>query len=304
MPERRRDANESIPLVRWHMKGFHEQCLERYKELRLKNKAPISKMKEYAFPSIDDHQIPPEEFEQEGVLSKDASKVVMKCLYGARFVRFDLLWPIGDLARKVSKWTKACDRRLDRLMGYLQSTLDHGLEGFVGDAPQDCQVLAYCDASFADELATSKSTSGFFIAIVGPNTYMPINSFAKKQTAVSHSTTESEMVALEEGLRSEALQVLTFWEHAIQLFSEPTTDSAGDGGLGATDALRKGKKASYGCASATPDTVTDERYPGEETRARAGQVSPVLDVNDSSDNSPRKHPWRTRTSRRTRSTST
>ena len=30
-----------------------------------------SKLKEYAFPSIDDHQIPPEEFEKEGVLRKD-----------------------------------------------------------------------------------------------------------------------------------------------------------------------------------------------------------------------------------------
>ena len=47
---------------------------------------------------------------------------------------------------------------------------------------------------------------------------MPIKSFAKKQVAVSHSTTESEMVSLEEGLRTDALQVLTFWEHVVQLF--------------------------------------------------------------------------------------
>ena len=83
----------------------------------------------------------------------------MKCLYGARFVRFDLLWPIGDLARRISKWTKACDRRLDRLMAHLNTTLNHGLEGFVGDRLEECSVLAYCDASFADELATSKSLS-------------------------------------------------------------------------------------------------------------------------------------------------
>ena len=90
----------------------------------------------------------------------------------------------------------------------------------MGDAADQCHVLAYCDASFADDLQTSKSTSGLFIAIVGPNTFVPITSFAKRQTSVSHSTTESEMVALEEGLRSEALPILTFWEHATQLFSE------------------------------------------------------------------------------------
>ena len=182
------EPNQEVKKIRWHMKSFHSQCLERYQELRSKNGAS-TKLKEYAFPSIDDHQIPAEEFEEPGILNKDAAKVVMKCLYGARFVRFDLLWPIGDLARRISKWTKACDRRLDRLMGHLQTTLDHGLEGFVGDRIEDCSVLAYCDASFADELATSKSTSGFFICIVGPNTFMPINAFAKKQVTASHSTT-------------------------------------------------------------------------------------------------------------------
>ena len=52
---------------------------------------------------------------------------------------------------------------------------------------------------------------------------MPINAFAKKQVAVSHSTTESEMISLEEGLRTDALQVLTFWEYAVQIFCEPST---------------------------------------------------------------------------------
>ena len=104
-------------------------------------------------------------------------------------------------------------------MGHLKSTVNHGLEGFVGDPPQDCHVLAYCDASFADELATSKSTSGFFVAIVWANTFVPIGAFAKKQVAMSPLTTESEMVSLEEVLRTEALQILTFWEHIVQMFS-------------------------------------------------------------------------------------
>ena len=55
---------------------------------------------------------------------------------------------------------------------------------------------------------------------------MPINAFAKKQVAASHSTIESEMISLEEGLRTDALQVLTFWEHAVQLFCEPRKQTA------------------------------------------------------------------------------
>ena len=57
--------------------------------------------------------------------------------------------------------------RLERLMGYIKHTINYGMEGFVGDKPEDCSVLVYSDASFADELATSKSTSGFFGATVG-----------------------------------------------------------------------------------------------------------------------------------------
>ncbi len=150
----------------------------------------------------------------------------MKCLYVARFVRFDLLWPTGNLARTVSKWIKACDRRLHRLMCYLHSTLDHSLEAFIGDAPEDCHVLGYVDASFADDVNDSKSTSGMFIAIVGPHTFVPITAFSKRQNAVSHRSTESEIVVLEEAVRSEGLPTLTFWEHVVMLFGKPNAQTA------------------------------------------------------------------------------
>jgi len=192
-------AKLEIPAIRWEMDGFFSQCIETYEKLAKQNGYTPSRGKRIVtHPSIDDHQIPPEDFEEAGKLAKDAAKIVMKLLYGCRFVRFDYLWPCGDLARRITKWTKACDRRMDRLMEHLRATKDHALEGFMGDTADKCHVVAYCDASFADDLATSKSTSGFYLAIVGPNTFMPVTSFAKRQTAVSHSTTESEMVSLEE----------------------------------------------------------------------------------------------------------
>ena len=54
-----RKPDEEIKKIRWHMKDFHSQCLDRYKELRTQNGAS-TKLKDYAFPSIDDHQIPAE----------------------------------------------------------------------------------------------------------------------------------------------------------------------------------------------------------------------------------------------------
>ncbi len=111
-------------------------------------------------------------------------------------------------------------------MCYLHSTLDHSLEAFVGDAPEDCHVLEYVDASFAGGVSDAKSTSGMFIAIVGPHTFVPITAFSKRRNAVSHSSTESEIVALEEAVRSEGLPTLTFWEHVVMLLGKPNTQTA------------------------------------------------------------------------------
>ena len=41
----------------------------------------------------------------------------------------------------------------------------------------------------------------------------------KKQTCVSHSSTESEIVAAEQAIRTEGLQALAFWELATELLS-------------------------------------------------------------------------------------
>ena len=49
---------------------------------------------------------------------------------------------------------------------------------------------------------------------------MPVTSFSKRQGAVSHSSTEAEIISLEEAVRSEGLSVLTFWEHVVLSFGE------------------------------------------------------------------------------------
>ncbi len=65
-----------------------------------------------------------------------------------------------------------------------------------------------------------------FMAIVGPNAFVPITAFWQRQTAVSHSSTESETIALEDAARSEGLPALTFWEYVVMLFSGSSEDVA------------------------------------------------------------------------------
>ena len=62
----------------------------------------------------DDHQFK-EELGSVGELSKVCSQIVLKCLYLACIGGPDTLWSVNKLARTVTKWTRACDRRLARL---------------------------------------------------------------------------------------------------------------------------------------------------------------------------------------------
>jgi hypothetical protein len=77
--------------------------------------------------------------------------------------------------------------------------------------------VLFSDADFAGDMVTAKSTSGCYLAIVGPNTFAPVTASCKKQTCVSHSSTENEIVAAEQGLRTEGLQALAFWELVTEL---------------------------------------------------------------------------------------
>ena len=77
--------------------------------------------------------------------------------------------------------------------------------------------MVYVAASFADCVRTNKSTSVCLIALAGPNTFIPIAAICKKQTCVSHSSTESDFFAAELGLRTEALPLLTLWDLVVEV---------------------------------------------------------------------------------------
>ena len=105
---------------------------------------------------MDDHQLKPEDFETEGYLSKDAAKIIMKALYGARLVRFELLWPICRLPAWSRSGHARATRGLHRLICYIHHTEDHSLESFVGDDAQHCHPVLFSDADFAGDMVTAK----------------------------------------------------------------------------------------------------------------------------------------------------
>ena len=56
------------------------------------------------------------------------------------------------------------------------------------------------------------------MCIFGNHTIVPKSWMWKKQTAVSHSSTESEIISVDTGLRLDGLPVLQLWDLIVSVF--------------------------------------------------------------------------------------
>ena len=75
------------------------------------------------FAWMDEHNFKKEELEIVGELSKVWSQIVWRCLYLALIGRLNILWSVHEFARTVTKWTRACDRVLARLIFYIHPSV-------------------------------------------------------------------------------------------------------------------------------------------------------------------------------------
>ena len=73
------------------------------------------------------------------------------------------------------------------------------------------------DSDFAQKLEYSKSSSGGTLCVFGSHILVPISWMCKKQTSVSHSSTESEIIFLDTGLRLDGLPALELWDLVVSL---------------------------------------------------------------------------------------
>lgn len=103
--------------VRYAMNGLMEQCAERYVELA--NTPGRST----------------------GELTALAAKVLMNVLYDARMLMLDFLELVNVLAREVSRWACACDKKLCKLICYTNSALDMKVIGHIVGSVQDCRLF-------------------------------------------------------------------------------------------------------------------------------------------------------------------
>ena len=87
----------------------------------------------------------------------------------------------------------------------------------MGNTAKQCRLGLFQDSDFAGDLEDSKSTSGGTLCVFGSHTFVPTSWMCKKQTAVSHSSTESEIISLDTGLRLDGLPALELWDLIVSV---------------------------------------------------------------------------------------
>jgi len=141
---------------------------------------------------------------------------VGQLMYIMLATRPDLAYPIGMLARHASNPSPDHVKALLHLAGYLKKTKN---EVLVYRAPEPDNrnpgtIEAYCDADWAGEEHSGRSTTGFVVY----KSEAPICWMSKRQGVVSRSTMESEYIALFKATE----HVLLFAQLEEQMFIENT----------------------------------------------------------------------------------
>ena len=156
-------------------------------------------------------------------------QIALKCLYVARMGIPDIVWSVNKFTRWITKWTKACDKRLNRLISYIHHTSEYKQYCHVGNTAKQCRLGLFQDSDFARDLEDSKSTSGGTLCIFGSHTFVPMSSMCKKQTSVSHSSTESEISLWKLDWGWTVLPALDLWDLIVSVLGNVSRVSDGSG---------------------------------------------------------------------------
>jgi len=134
----------------------------------------------------------------------------MKNLYAQRMCFPPLAVAIQRLSRFVTRWNAECDRRLERMFSYIKHALAQELS-FPGEVCCDeldsFMLDGYPDADLAGDQFTTKSSSGYFLALTSKSCSFPLSWGVVKQGSTSQHTQEAEIVSFAYFLRGDLIPV-------------------------------------------------------------------------------------------------
>jgi hypothetical protein len=110
-------------------------------------------------------------------------------MYAAVTTRIDIAYAVNKMSRKVAEPTVPDWKDVMKIFKYLVDKQDLAI---VYDPSDEMGLHAYCDADFAGDIQSSKSTTGLIILYCGA----PIHWRSSRQSLVTLSSTEAEVVSL------------------------------------------------------------------------------------------------------------
>ena len=115
-------GNLSISSWSYDMEGHAKKCVERFLWVG-KQDGSTTLQSIYSMhwrPSFQRGKL-----KSVGELSRVCSQIVLKCWNLARIRRPEILWSKNKFARSITKWTRACDKRLCRLISYIHHACEN-----------------------------------------------------------------------------------------------------------------------------------------------------------------------------------
>ena len=200
---------DGVMTCEFDMSDFAKSCVQRYCVLSKRDKDKLPKADTPSFrevPVFADNDEP-------GNYASLAPSLLMKPLYLARCARPELSFTIAKLARRITRWTRADDRAIDRMYAYINATAKFVLTGSLKIGCAETIVLKdFPDADLAGDAETARSTSGMWLELCdGFGHSFPVEWSSKLQTVVSHSTPEAELVSMSRSMREFALPIQGMW---------------------------------------------------------------------------------------------
>jgi len=124
-------------------------------------------------------------------------QAVGSLLYLSNKTRPDISFAVSYASRHMEKPEKNDIDIIKRILRYLRGTTGDGVM-FERSTESELTLSAFCDASYADDLITRRSTSGYMV-LLNDN---PVSWASRRQPIVATSTTESEYIALADTLKN------------------------------------------------------------------------------------------------------
>ena len=201
-------GGETITQVAFDMQKYFESALAEYREL---NPEKLHRVDSPYAPRLNDKELD-SLLAQPGKMAANAASLVMRLMYGVRMAAPHLSIAVTRLSAQITKWSRESDRRLHRIFSYIAGASHMQLMGQLSTEDRDnLTLVAWPDADLAGDLTTTKSTSGFFMEVIGSGTpecaerCFPITWGCHRQGSTSQHTGEAEIVSLASCLRKELM---------------------------------------------------------------------------------------------------